>query len=144
MATNPTGGSGTPSTASAPSSTPGSRLKILQMQVQDEVHCFSNRRKNILFNKHCSPYDRQMTYYRTLKNTSLSLTHRLVVLVQALFLHNKATTSYTNWQVKWTSTVTAGYNGLGSYNGVPDGLTQMSDFYDGYLSISADDGPGMN
>ena len=146
MATNPTGGSGTPSTASAPSSThwfqiedpanAGTEMKFTVSAT--DVRTYSSTSTAVT-------YDRQMTYYEDSEEYVFEFdTSACGTGTSSCFYTTRATTSYTNWQVKWTSTVTAGYNGLGSYNGVPDGLTQMSDFYDGYLSISADDGPGMN
>ena len=41
----------------------------------------------------------------------------------------------------WTTTPSSGYNGFG---GTTSGSNQLASWNDGYLTISADDGPGMN
>ena len=146
MATNPTGGSGVPATASAPSNPHW-------FQIEDPANAGTEMKFTVsatdvrTYNSYSTvvTYDRQMTYYENSEEYVFEFdTSACGTGTSSCFYTTRATTSYTNWLVQWTTTPTYSTRGLGFYNSQPDVKQQISDFYDGYLSISADDGPGMN
>jgi hypothetical protein len=48
---------------------------------------------------------------------------------------------YTQWKIKWTTAPSSGYNGLG---GTQSGAQELHKTDGGYLTLSAQHGPGMN
>ena len=145
MVTNPAGGTGTPSSATTPSS-------VYSFSVEDPANAGNEMKLTVLATKVRTysssdttySYDRQMTYYADSDEYVFEFdTSDCGTGTSSCFYTTRASTSYTNWQTKWTANVPSSTWGLAG-RGAPDGLTQTSDFYGGYLSISAKDGPGMN
>jgi len=142
--TDPATGSdtGSSSTASAPSSThwffvdspdnAGNAKKLTTLATN--VHAGSYFNPNGFF-------DRQMTYYDNSDEFVFEFdTSRCGTGSYSCF-YATSYYFYSQWEMMWTTTPGGAYNGMG---GTKSGDMMMHKDDDGYLSISVDDGPGMN
>ena len=86
-------------------------------------------------------FDRQMTYYEDSKEYVFEFDTSDCGTGSSSCFYTRTSTYYANWRMMWTTTPSSGYNG---YGGTMSGVTELTTGNDGYLTIAADDGPGMN
>ena len=141
--TDPAGGTGSPSSATAPSNP-------YTFEVEDIVNAGTARKFTVLSTdnyagSYFSPskfFDRQMTYYDDNDeyvfefDTSDCGTGSANSCFYATSYY-----FYTQWKIKWTTAPSSGYNGLG---GTQSGAQELHKTDGGYLTLSAQHGPGMN
>ena len=142
MATSPAGGSGSPSTASAPSSpywffvddaaNAGSDMKMTVSMTDVRAYTTTST---------ANTFDRQMTYYEDSDEYVFEFDTSDCGTGSASCFYTSSYYFYAMWTMRWTTTPSAGYNGFG---GTLQGSMDMHEDDGGFLSISADDGPGMN
>ena len=142
MATSPAGGSGSPSTASAPSSpywffvddaaNAGSDMKMTVSMTDVRAYTTTST---------ADTFDRQMTYYEDSDEYVFEFDTSDCGTGSASCFYTSSYYFYAMWTMRWTTTPSAGYNGFG---GTLQGSMDMHEDDGGFLSISADDGPGMN
>ncbi len=142
-ATSPSGGdAGNPSSATAPTSpywffvddaaNAGNDMKFTVSTTDVRAYTSSSAAVN---------FDRQMTYYEDSKEYVFEYDTSACGTGSNSCFYTSTSTFYANWRLMWTTTPSSGYNG---YGGTTSGSTQLTTGNDGYLTISADDGPGMN
>ena len=142
METSPAGGSGSPSTATAPSSP-------YWFFVDDVVNAGNDKKMTVTTTdvraytttSTAKTFDRQMTYYEGSDEYVFEFDTSDCGTGSNSCFYTSSYYFYAQWKMKWTTTPSAGYNGLG---GTVSGTMEMHKDDNGYLSISADDGPGMN
>ena len=142
-ATSPSGGdAGNPSSATAPTSpywffvddaaNAGNDMKFTVATTDVRAYTSSSAAVN---------FDRQMTYYEDSKEYVFEFDTSACGTGSSSCFYTRTSTFYANWRMMWTTTPSSGYNG---YGGTTSGATQLTTGNDGYLTIAADDGPGMN
>ena len=142
-ATSPSGGdAGNPSSATAPTSTywffvddaanAGNDMKFTISTTDVRASSYSSTSIN---------FDRQMTYYEDSMEYVFEYDTSACGTGSNSCFYTRTSTFYNNWRVMWTTTPSSGYNG---YGGTTSGSTMLDSGNDGYLTIAADDGPGMN
>ena len=142
MATSPAGGSGSPSTASAPTSpywffvddveNAGDDKKLTLSMTDVRAYTTTSTAKH---------FDRQMTYYEDSDEYVFEFDTSNCGTGSNSCFYTSSYYFYSQWKMRWTTTPSSGYNGFGGT------LSGSQDFHQqdgGYLSLSADDGPGMN
>jgi len=143
MATSPSGGSGSPSTATAPTSpywffvddvdNAGDDKKMTISMTDVRAYTTTSTAKT---------FDRQMTYYEDSDEYVFEFDTSDCGTGSNSCFYTTSYYFYSQWKMKWTTTPSSGYNGLG---GTLSGTMNMhKDDTGGYLAMSADDGPGMN
>ncbi len=142
VATNPAGGSGSPSTSSAPTSpywffvddadNAGNAKKLTVTTTDVRAYTSSSSAVN---------FDRQMTYYDASNEYVFEFDTSDCGTGSSSCFYTGTSYSGQNWKTKWTTTPSSGYNGLG---GTVSGTTDTLLSQGGYLTLSAADGPGMN
>ncbi|MAK77769.1 MAG: hypothetical protein CL992_00600, partial [Euryarchaeota archaeon] len=141
-ATDPAGGSGSPSTATAPSSP-------YWFFVDDVVNAGNEKKMTVLITDRyagssSSPskyFDQQMTYYDGSHEYVFEFDTSDCGTGGSSCFYTSSYYFYAQWEMMWTTSPGAGYNGMG---GSKSGDMMFHQDDDGYLTISADDGPGMN
>ena len=142
MATSPSGGSGSPSSATAPT-TPywffvddvanaGNDKKMTVAMTDVRAYTTTSTAKH---------FDRQMTYYEDSDEYVFEFDTSNCGTGSNSCFYTSSYYFYTQWKMKWTTTPSSGYNGFG---GTLSGSQEFHQQDGGYLTLSADDGPGMN
>ena len=142
LGTSPSGGSGSPSTASAPASpywffvddaaNAGDDMKMTVSLTDTRAYTGSSASPN---------FDRQMTYYEDSKEYVFEFDTSDCGTGSNSCFYTSDYYIYSQWKLKWTTTPPSGYNGMG---GTVVDTTNLHSGADGYLTMAADDGPGMN
>ena len=145
FATDPAGGTGSPSSASAPSSP-------YNFEVEDVVNAGNDKKfvvltTDVYAGSNYNPskfFDRQMTYYDNsdefvfefdTSNCGTGYSN------SCFYASTSSTNFYSNWVTQWTTSPSSGYNGFG---GTRSGKSLQHKDLGGYLTISAQNGPSMN
>ena len=140
--------SGSPSTAPAPSNpywffvdnaeNAGNDMKLTVSTTK--VRAYTTSSSSVSF-------DRQMTYYEDSKEYVFEFDTSRCGTGSSSCFYNRASTYYSNWKLSWLTAPSSGYNGFG---GTVSGEVQLNrpgsqtNLDDGYLTIGARHGPGMN
>ena len=142
LGTSPAGGSGSPSTATAPSSpywffvddaaNAGNDMKMTISTTDVRAYTTTSTAKT---------FDRQMTYYEDSDEYVFEFDTSNCGTGGNSCFYTTSYYFYAMWKMRWTTTPSSGYNGFG---GTLSGSMDMHKDDDGYLTISAKDGPGMN
>ena len=140
--TNPSGGTGSPSAATAPTNThwffvddadnAGSAKKMTVTTTDVRAYTSSSAAVN---------FDRQMTYYDSSNEYVFEFDTSDCGTGASSCFYTGTSYAYQQWKMKWTTSPSSGYNGLG---GTLSGSMEMHQNNNGYLTLSAADGPGMN
>jgi len=142
LGTSPSGGSGSPSTA-----TPSSTYWFF---VDDADNAGNDRKMTITTTdvraysttSTAKTFDRQMTYYDNSDEYVFEFDTSDCGTGSNSCFYTSSYYYYAQWEMQWTTSPPSGYNGFG---GTVSGTYKMhSQDAGGYLTISADDGPGMN
>ena len=141
-ATTPAGGSGTPNTASAPSSpywffvddvaNGGSAKKMTVTTTDVRAYTTTSTAKT---------FDRQMTYYDNSDEYVFEFDTSECGTGSNSCFYTTSYYFYQQWKMMWT-TAPGSYSYGGG--GTKSGSMEMHQTDGGYLTLSADDGPGMN
>ena len=143
-ATSPSGGdAGNPSAATAPTSpywfmvedkdNAGNAMKFTVSTTDVRAYTTSSTAKT---------FDRQMTYYEDSKEYVFEFDTSDCGTGSNSCFYTVASTYYGNWRMMWTNGPTYSTNG---FNGATTaGTKELHTSNDGYLSINAKNGPGMN
>ena len=86
-------------------------------------------------------HDRQMTYYDHSDEYLFEWDTSNCGVGQNSCFYASSYYFYSQWKMQWTTTPSSGYNG---YGGTQSGLENFHQSEDGYLAISARNGPQMN
>ena len=142
MATSPSGGSGSPSSATAPTSpywffvddvaNAGNDKKLTLSMTDVRAYTTTSTAKH---------FDRQMTYYEDSDEYVFEFDTSNCGTGSNSCFYTSSYYFYSQWKMKWTTTPSSGYNG---YGGTLSGTQEFHQTDGGYLTLSADDGPGMN
>jgi len=142
LATNPAGGTGSPSTATAPT-TPfwffvgdvdnAGNAKKMTITTTD-VRAYTSTSASPSF-------DRQMTYYDSSDEYVFEFDTSECGTGSNSCFYTTSYYFYQQWKMMWTTAPSGGYNGLG---GTTSGTIEMHQTDGGYLTLTADNGPGMN
>jgi len=142
LGTNPSGGSGSPSTATAPSTT--------HWFFVDDAANAGNAKKMTITTTDVRAYtttstantfDRQMTYYDSSDEYVFEFDTSECGTGSSSCFYTTSYYFYQQWKMMWTTSPSGGYNGLG---GTTSGTIEMHQTDGGYLTLTADNGPGMN
>ena len=88
-----------------------------------------------------SYFDRQMTYYDDNDEFVFEFDTSDCGTGSYACWYTSSSTFYNNWVLRWANTPGSGYNGMG---GTQSGKDMLFSGDGGYITLSADDGPGMN
>ncbi|MFL2962365.1 MAG: hypothetical protein ACJZ2K_05225, partial [Candidatus Poseidoniaceae archaeon] len=143
FATSPSGGTGSPNSASAPSS------GAYWFFVDDVANAGTDRKLTVTHNdvrayttsNTAKTFDRQMTYYDNSDEYVFEFDTSDCGTGSNSCFYTGTSTSWANWQIQWHNSAPSGYYG---YGGTVAGTMNMVASSGGYLTLSADDGPGMN
>ena len=141
-ATSPAGGSGTPSTANAPSSPYWFYVGDVEDAGDDKKMTITTTDvRAYTTTSTAKTFDRQMTYYEDSDEYVFEFDTSECGTGSNSCFYTSSYYFYAQWKMMWTTAPSSGYNGLG---GTTSGVMQMHQTDGGYLTLSADDGPGMN
>ena len=141
-ATSPSGGdAGNPSSATAPASPYWFKIEDVTNAGNDMKFTISTTEVGAYTTSSGKKFDRQMTYYEDSEEYVFEFDTSDCGTGSDSCFYTRRSTYYANWRMMWTTTPSSGYNG---YGGTQSGLHELANWNDGVLSISADDGPGMN
>ena len=143
LGTSPSGGTGSPNSASPGSSTywffvddvdnAGTDRKFTVTTTDVRAYSTSSTAKT---------FDRQMTYYDNSDEYVFEFDTSDCGTGSNSCFYTSSYYYWSQWEMQWTTSPPSGYNGFG---GTVSGSMKMhSQDAGGYLTISADDGPGMN
>ena len=134
--------SGSPSTASAPSSPYWFKIEDAANAGNDMKFTVATTDVRAWYSSSTAKtFDRQMTYYEDSNEYVFEFDTSACGTGSNSCFYTSSSTYYANWRMMWTTTPSSGYNGFG---GTTSGSNELASWNDGYLTISADDGPGMN
>lgn len=142
FATLPAGGSGSPSSNTPPST-------VFNFDVEDVANAGTARKMTILTtdvhagNRYTPSkwFDRQVTYYDDNDEYVFEFDTSDCGSGASSCFYATSYYFYSQWQMQWTTSPSSGYNGLGGTKS-GDAKFHKDDF--GYLSITTNNGPGMN
>ena len=141
-ATSPSGGSGTPSTATAPSSPYWFYVGDVEDAGDDKKMTISTTDvRAYTTTSTAKTFDRQMTYYEDSDEYVFEFDTSECGTGSNSCFYTSSYYFYAQWKMMWTTAPSSGYNGLG---GTTSGVMEMHQTDGGYLTLTADDGPGMN
>ena len=86
-------------------------------------------------------FDQQMTYYDNSDEYVIEFDTSDCGTGSTSCFYTTSYYFYSQWKMMWTTSSSSGYNGLG---GTKSGDMEMHQDDGGFLTIAADDGPGMN
>jgi len=142
FATLPAGGSGSPSSTTAPTT-------VFNFDVDDVANAGTANKMTILVTDvHAGAqftptkwFDRQVTYYDSSDEYVFEYDTSDCGSGSSSCFWAASYYFYSQWEMKWTTTPSSGYNGLG---GTTSGSTKFHKDDGGYLTITTNNGPGMN
>jgi len=142
FATLPSGGSGSPSSAVAPSS-------VYTFDVDNVSNAGTAKKMTILTtdvhaSNRGSPskwFDRQVTYYDSSDEYVFEFDTADCGTGSNACFWAASYYFYSQWEMQWTTSPSSGYNGLG---GTKSGSMDFHKDDGGYLSVTTNNGPGMN
>ena len=141
-ATDPSGGTGSPSSSTTPSTT-------YWFFVDDVVNAGNAKKMTVLIEDRYagsafSPnkyFDQQMTYYDNSDEYVMEFDTSDCGTGSNSCFYATSYYFYSQWAIHWTTAPSSGYNGMG---GSKSGRIELHQDDDGYLSFTAKNGPGMN
>jgi flagellin-like protein len=142
FATLPAGGSGSPSSTTAPTN-------VFTFDVDDVANAGTAKKMTILTTdvhagNRFTPtkwFDRQVTYYDSSDEYVFEFDTSDCGTGANSCFYATSYYFYSQWQMQWTTTPSNGYNGMG---GTASGNVKFHKDDGGYLSITTNNGPGMN